>query len=237
MRVTQPPYEPFPRSHEPGLPYPKFPAQSDPQRHLPPPSKTMAGWSLGLAIFPSVITWLIAVALACSVISDSKDGRDNGKGMAVAALAIVGGWVAVAIAVVAVVFATGADRDESGRVTDGGRVGMTGLKVGDCVPEPSSAGQTFSVEVVPCTDPHRGEVFAVYDLDGEYTTQDEVNQTSDAGCLDRFKGYVGIHPRNSSLALQVYNPSSKASFDEDATVICFAFTDDPISTSLQGSKL
>lgn len=235
--MTQPPFDPYPRSHEPGLPYPKFPAQSDPNRHLPPPSRTMAGWSLGLAIFPSVITWLIAVALACSVISDSRDGRDNGRGMAVAALAIVGGWVAVAIAVVALVFATGAERDEDGRVTDGGRVGMTGLEVGDCVPSPGAAGERFSVDLVPCTDPHRGEVFAIYELSGEWTTQKEVNDLSDAGCLDRFADYIGIPPRKSSLALQVFNPSSEASFDDDATVICFAFTDDPISTSLKGSAL
>ena len=72
-----------------------------------PPSKALAGWSLGLAIFPNCLTWILAIVFACIVISRSKDGRDHGRTMSVAALIIVAVWVAIAIAVVAVLAATG----------------------------------------------------------------------------------------------------------------------------------
>jgi hypothetical protein len=234
--VTQPPFDPYPRSHEPGLPYPTFPAQSDRYRQLPPPSKTLAGWSLGLAIFPSVITWIIAVAFACTVISNSKDGREHGKGMAVAALIIVGAWVAVAIIVVAVVFATGAERDDSGRVTDGGRATIVDLHVGDCLQAPDESDQAqLTVQVVPCGNPHDAEVYANFDLD-EWTSADEVDRISEAGCLERFSEYVGVPARKSTLDVLYFVPTSEVSFNKDSAVVCILISPEPVNTSLEGSK-
>ena len=157
--VTHPPYEPYPVSS-----HPSYPAPSDRDRRLPPPSKTQAGWALGLAIIPSVITWIVSVVFACSVISRSRDGRDHGKGMAVAALVIVGVWVAIAITVIAVLVATKAERDERGRVTDGGRSTIVGLHVGDCLPSPEANDEEqLAVQIVPCGEPHDAEVYANFD--------------------------------------------------------------------------
>jgi len=230
--VTQPPHEPYPRS-----PYPSYPAQADRNRHLPPPSKTLAGWSLGLAIFPSVITWIIAVAFACSVISDSKDGRDHGKGMAVAALVIVGAWVTIAVAIVAVVFATGADRDEGGRVTDGGRSTIVDLQAGDCLPAPDENDQEqLTVEVVPCGNPHDAEVFANFDLDGEWTNAAEVDRISGAGCVERFRDYVGTAQRRSTLELLYFRPVTELSFNTDSAVVCLLIAPEPVTATLKGSN-
>ena len=230
--MTQPPYEPYPASS-----YASYPAPSDPYRQLPPPSKTMAGWSLGLAIFPSIITWIISVVFACIVLSRSKDGRAHGKGMAIAALVIVGAWVAVLIAVIAWALATDADRDTSGRVTDGGSATIVDLRVGDCLPAPDESDQEqLTVEVVPCGNPHDAEVYANFDLDGEWTNTDEVDRISGAGCFDRFSDYVGVPPRKSSLDVLYFRPITESSFNEDSAVICILIAPEPVSASLQGSK-
>lgn len=228
--VTHPPYEPYPVSS-----YPDYPTPSD--QHVPPPSRTMAGWALGLAVVPSVITWVLAVVFACLVISRSKDGRDHGKGMAVAALVVVGVWIAIAIAVVAVALATNAERDERGRVTDGGRVAIVGLRVGDCLPAPQANGEEqLTVEIVSCAEPHDAEVYANFDLDGKWTTLDEVDQISGAGCIERFSDYVGIPARKSSLEVLYFSPINAVSFNEDSGVVCILVAPEPLVASLEDSK-
>jgi hypothetical protein len=171
------------------------------------------------------------------VISRSKDGRDHGKRMAIAALAIVGVWVAIAITVIAVVVATGADRDEGGHVTDGGRAAIVGLHVGDCLPAPHpSEEEQLTVQVVPCGEPHDAEVFASFDLDGEWTTAEEVDRISEAGCFERFSDYVGISPRKSSLDVLYFRPISESSFNADSVVVCILIAPEPLTASLAGSK-
>ncbi len=200
-------------------------------------SKTLAGWSLGLAIFPSCITWILSIIFACMVISRSKDGRDHGKKMSIAALIIVGAWVLVAIVVVAVLAATDAERDDSGRVTDGGRASVLDLRVGDCIAEDLAKGEIFTVDLIECSQPHRTEVYAVFDLDGEFTTTDEVKQIADAGCYDRFKAYIGIGVSKTSLNVMDLVPQDAAGFRTDPSVTCLAIAAEPITVSMKGSKL
>jgi hypothetical protein len=201
-----------------------------------PPSKALAGWSLGLAIFPNCITWTLAIVFACIVISRSKDGRDHGKKMSVAALIIVAVWVAIAIAVVAVLAATGADRDETGRVTDGGRASVLDLRVGDCLPDPGDTGRKQTVDLVECDLPHRAEVYALFDIEGEYTTDQEVTHLAESGCYDRFKGYVGVAPGKSSLTIYFIRPLNEVTFRQDPGVSCIALAADQLTTTLKGSR-
>ena len=231
--MTQPPREPYVAPS-----YPSYPRPSDGDQQLPPPSKTQAGWALGLSLVPSVVTSIIAVVLACMVISRSKDGRDHGKSMAVAALVILGVWVTIAITVGAVLIATNAERDERGRVTDGGRSTIIGLRVGDCLPAPEVDGgeEQFTVRVSPCAEPHDAEVYANFELDGEWTTRAEVDQIARAGCVERFAPYVGIPARKSSLDILYFTPVNELSFREDSSVVCLLVASEPLIASLGGSK-
>jgi hypothetical protein len=201
-----------------------------------PASKTLAGWSLGLAIFPSCITWIISIVFASIVISRSKDGRDHGRKMSVAALVIVGVWVVIAIAVVAILAATDADRDEAGRVTDAGRASVLDLRVGDCLPDPGQTGTKRTVDLVECDQPHRAEVYALFDLEGEYTTEDEITHLAEAGCFDRFKDYVGVAPGRSALTIYYIRPLNAVTFRQDPGVSCIALAADQLTATLKGSK-
>ena len=201
----------------------------------PPASKALAGWALGLAIFPNCITWVLAIVFASIVMSRSKDGRDHGKRMAIAAFVIIGVWVVALIVVVAVLAATDADRDESGRVTDGGRASVLDLQVGDCLPDVGT-GKQRTIELVPCTSPHHSEVYADFDLSGEFTTREEVTHLSEAGCFDRFEGYVGVKPRKSSLDVLYFFPPDEVTFSQDTGVTCILTSEGEVQTSLQGSE-
>jgi hypothetical protein len=220
-------------------PLPKFPVSSGPEptpwhdpRGVPPPSKTRAGWALGLTILPGVITILIGVILAIFVLVDTaRERRDHGKRMAIAALCVAGAWV-VAFAALGIYFATaGVDRSTDGEVLEAGRVGAGDLTVGDCLPEPPRDGKQFFVEVVPCGDPHRGEVFAVFDLP-TYSPPDEQNSEVDDGCLEGYRGYFGeTAPTDSTFEIYVMQPPDPRSFAGDPAVACIGF----VATSVTGS--
>jgi putative regulator of septum formation len=229
-----PEYPSYPRPDPNQQPYyAAYPAQ--PGHHGPPPSKNMAGWALGLAMFPGLITWVISIAFASTVISRSKDGRDHGKGMAIAAFVIIGVWVVVGVVVIVALVATSADRDEAGHVTDGGRASVLDLRVGDCLPDTETGKQT-TVELVECDRPHKVEVFAVYDLGGSFTTVEEVGQLADVGCVDRFEAFVGIAYDDSTLDAADFIPPDEHTFNKDPGVTCLLVSDEPVTGSLMGSK-
>jgi len=229
-----PPYPASPLSGPTYPAYPVYPAQSA-RWSAPPPSKALAGWSLGLAIFPSIVTWVIAVIFAIIVLSRSRDGRDHGKGLSTAALIVVAVWILVAVVVVSLVYSTGAHRDENGRVTDGGRASAFDLRVGDCLPA-FEAGTARTVEVVDCGESHIGEVYATYELTGEFTTRDEVVDLVKAGCLDRFEAFDGIAPESSSLRLFYLFPQNQLTFSQHPKATCIAGTTEPTTGTLRGSR-
>jgi hypothetical protein len=235
--VSLPPSPPSsPPPHE-SVPYPVHPAYPVQRGYTgPPPSKTRAGWALGLALVPSVISWVVALGLAISVLSDARDGRDHGQRMAKAALAIVAAWVVLAVVIVAVVVSTGAKRDKGGRVTDGGHASVLDLRVGDCLATPLDRAKHVSVPLVPCTEPHRVEVYAVFELDGSYSTQDEIGDTGQAGCLDRFEAFAGAGLDGSTLGVSYLVPPDRTTFDKDPGVTCMVEAADPVTGTLRGSQ-
>jgi hypothetical protein len=254
--MTQPPQGPVPPGPELPSQTPSYPAaprypvpphlehatsRPDP-RHLPPASRTMAGWALGLAIVPCFgIGPFVAIGLAIAVLVQSRDGRDHGKGLAIAALAIAPLWI-IGFVVAAVVGAVGdlttdADRDSQGQVV--GRDEMSTLKIraGDCFDYPELLEEQASgtVTAVPCVAPHQFEAYFEFFLpDGDYPGDDRVSLISARRCLREFHAFVGVPYGQSTLEPYNLYPSSMTwrVFD-DRKVTC-AVTD-PDSTSTTGS--
>lgn len=98
----------------------------------------MAGWALALSLLPcfTPVGQLVALGLAIAVLVKSRDGRDHGRGMAVAGLVIS---ILVLVAIVAYVVITvvsywkdgwdETERDADGRVTEAGLVSIDRLRV------------------------------------------------------------------------------------------------------------
>jgi hypothetical protein len=123
----------------------------------------MAIGALVLAILGCIgITWIVSVVLAIIVLVKGKDGRNHGKGLAIAALIIdalyfLGLIVFVVLAVVVGLNSTTVDD----------------LKTGDCISAKglASSGDTIdSLDTVSCTSSHDGEVLATKTL-----TQDDAD--------------------------------------------------------------
>jgi hypothetical protein len=216
-----------------GTPYPVQPGQpGQPGQYErpvgPPPSKAKAYWALGLGWFPFFLGWVVAVVLACVVITRSGDGRNHGKRIAIWGLVGVGFWVAVIVAVF-VFRPLAAHRDSAGDVTKAGSMSVVALRVGDCGQQPPS-GPTSVVHVVPCAQPHAFQVLATFELSGDYPGDSAVSQESESGCEQRLSGMTQLRGR-SDLRLTLLHPLASV-WQQNKTVVCMATSDQPTTGSL-----
>jgi len=211
----------------------------------PPPQKTAAIWALVLSILPLFVTWIAAFALSVYVLLQPRDGRQNGRGLAIAALAIIGGWLVLCILVLILAFTVDAnpdstdasDRDNPSRnVTETqGTVPVLSLKVGDCLPRALGSGLQLTVRVVSCDRPHAEEVYATFDLPKlDDPDQDEVDRLTDDGCLDRFADFVGMEYEDSVLEVVYFRPSAEY-FDQGREVSCLVSDEAPSTGSLKNA--
>jgi hypothetical protein len=197
----------------------------------------MSGWALGLAIVPCLfpVATLVSIGLAITVLVKSRDGRNHGKGRAIAALVIATLWIIGIIVLVAVgAFAElqrDAERDDSGNVTESSTVSVLKIRVGDCFDHPALAGldpgeesteETMTVEAIPCAEAHDFEAYHAFDLtDDDYPGEDAVAESATTTCLRQFKAFVGIAYPKSVLEPYYLFPSSRTwSILDDRTVTC-----------------
>ena len=115
-------------------------------------------------------------------------------------------------------------RDDFGRITRAGQVGVLRLQPGDCFL--AGADQIETVNAVPCTSDHDSEVVAVFDLeDTAFPGATAVQEMARQGCLERFTSATGF-PYDAEIAeLTAYAPTA-GSWADDRSVICVALTPD-----------
>jgi Septum formation len=260
--MTQPPQGPvppgpaIPESTPPPPPWYAVPphlshaTQSPDPRFLPPPSKAMAGWALGLAILPCFgIGWFVSVGLAIAVLVRSRDGRAHGKGLAIAALVIDGLWVVVFFVLVAVGFVqdlrADAERDPTGRVSHRDEVSVQKIRTGDCLDYPGLFGSedeavaSATVDAVPCDQPHQFQAYRSFTIPGDsYPGRDRVEQQATEGCFAAFRDFVGVPYGRSKLEpYYLYPQANSWRLLDDHSVTCLVAEPGRLTTgTLEGSR-
>ncbi|MFV2171845.1 septum formation family protein [Actinomadura sp. LOL_016] len=148
-------------------PSPPPPGFAPPAARPVPPAPTGPLRTSRLAITTLVTGLLglapVAIAFGIAALVVLRRRTRKGKGLAYGGLAASLAWIVAAVAVAAtmVVSTFSVDRTTSDRVTESDKVHISTLHEGDCytgfelgdIPSPL-------LDVVPCTDPHRGEVIA-----------------------------------------------------------------------------
>jgi hypothetical protein len=222
--------QPYPQAY-PGQPYPSVGQDNR------PPSKALAVTALVMAVLGFfVITAIAAVVLAIIVLVQSRGGRKNGKGMAISALVICALWVVGLIIVIVALVNSQPERDSSGQVVEGGHVLTGSIRTGDCLKKEPSTSAQLTVELVPCSEAHREEAFANFDLKGDtFPGQTEVDRQAELGCMTNFETYVGLPVEDSRLRVFYLRPS-KDSWDVDKGVTCMVSDGTAGTGSLKGAK-
>ena len=163
-------------------------------------------------------------------------GGVGDKGLATSSWVIVAAWVAGLAAFAVVTVHDDAERDEG--IEKAGDIALEDLRPGDCYIDPAGEA-VYNVRGVPCDDPHDSEVYAVYDLAGssEFPGDKRVERTSDNGCRERFRGFVGRDYDDSALQITYWPPTREAWAMDDREVICAVFVSgDQATGSLRNSR-
>jgi hypothetical protein len=162
-----PPYSPpveQPFLESADQPYPRPPTSGvyDPYSQQPAPATSgFAIASLVLGILGPCglgVGLILAIIFGFIALSQTKNGRQQGRGMAIAGLICSGLWI-VALVVGLVLFILFAENQVSAR----------DLKVGDCV-ETAPADGDENISTMPkvsCDKPHESEVFAILNIPGD----------------------------------------------------------------------
>ncbi len=211
-----------------------------PQQAWPPPREPeprgpkLPTVALVLAILPLMVTWIAGAVLGfvhLARTSVDTPGRDR----AVAAVAIAGTWMFVAVVtVLAVLLVRSGDGSEEGRpaAVDSRSIDIYDLEVGDCSPAFDDEEDVSRVEVVACGEPHLDEVYLIEELeDGDYPGDEHLDEIADEICYHAFDTYVGTAYEDSDLEYYWFVPD-EASWDYDHEVVCFLESEDPIRGSV-----
>jgi hypothetical protein len=212
----EPAYGPGPGGYPPpgGYPGPGYP---------PPQKPGTNGFAIAALIFGIIGGVLLGFIFGFIALSQTKRTGQNGRGMAIAGIVLSAMWTIGIILAIILAAATAAKRDDGGTVRQGGDISATALQVGDCVNDLKNSTNVLSLPGVPCTQPHEGEVFAVFDLPaGDYPGTAAVDEQVTKECTDRIEAYSPSAARDPGVGLFSVYPLEQNWNRGDRQVVCIA---------------
>ena len=135
-----------------------------------------------------------------------------------------------------------ATRDESGAVATQGQLDAFAVELGDCIQDPTAGAapdeeaEVQSIEAVPCSEPHDGEVYHVFDMPDaeEYPGDDAVLAAVEEGCKGAFPDFVGKAYEESTLDFLSLQPTEETwNQMDDREIVCIVV--DPSGEKKTGS--
>ena len=208
----------------------------------PPPTQGTNGFAIAALIFGIIGGALLGFIFGFIALSQTKRTGQNGRGMAIAGIVLSALWTLgfVLLIVVAVASST-----PSGPVTPttfptasptaeptteppittapSTAISATDLQVGDCLNDLTDSTDVSSLPSVPCSQPHQGEVFAVFDLPpGPYPGAAGVDDLVSKGCNARLADYSPSAPSDDAIGLFSVYPLEQNWDRGDREVVCIA---------------
>lgn len=231
-----------PRAWQPGpeAPYPPPPMPVEPGYGSPYGSKADKTNGMAIAAFVTGLLGCLGVlGIILGVISLNQIGKNGGKGrgLAIAGIILSCLWIVVGIALF-VLRGSGGSGDDTGGATPKvtqtkpEKVDAQKMRVGNCINDDAGATsgtatsepvEVESVKIVPCTQPHDGEVTAVFRLKGyAMPPESQLQQLASNGCKARTQARLRRDPAAGSLANSYYYPTADSWKSGDRTVTCVA---------------
>jgi Septum formation/Protein of unknown function (DUF2510) len=101
-------------------------------------------------------------------------------------------------------------------------VNVFDLEVGDCLTEVQAIEEEIlSVQTVPCSEPHREEIYAVVTLpEGDFPGDEAIVTQAEDVCLAEFEGFVGLSYAESVLEFNYAWPLEEGWDAGERGVVC-----------------
>ena len=128
-------------------------------------------------------------------------------------------------------------------VVRSGSLSVFELDEGDCLADPSEAAipsEVDELDAVPCSQPHRLEVFAVVAVEtGDDLSPGESALTAqaDAGCLGEFPGYTSVEyfAQSALYFTYIYPTLDSWSANDDRDIVCVVGSAQALNGSVKGA--
>ena len=173
-----------------------------------------------LSFFSALV---VAIAFAVVALVQVRRNGQRGRGLAIAALAVSGAWIAVWAVIFTLAFTGQVDRDQAGRIVKAGDLELTEIRAGDCLDGVTRDEVPTTVRGVPCAQPHDAEVFGVFDLpDGRYPDESTLTRLATSGCDELRAGYSTSAASDPTLQ-PVYLTPIEEDWPRDRRVVCLLF--------------
>ena len=137
-------------------------------------------------------------------------------------------------------------RDEpGGEITASAEADAFDILKGDCIDlgalagyDDHAAGEEYEVEsvpVVPCAEPHTGEVYAELVMEGDkFPGEKDMAKTFDDWCYAEFEKFVGISYDESVYGYTGFYPTKDTwEMLDDRTLQCVVSSDEPVKGTLK----
>jgi hypothetical protein len=151
--------------------------------------------------------------------------NQSGRGMATAGIVLGCLWLLFFAGIAIAGALREPDRGADGAVTNRGTATADTMRTGDCLSSIPD-GTIRTVQLVPCGQPHLGEVYATFALPvAAYPGDDKVASFAEDGCIERLTPFVGA---GREAAFDVfYLVPVRSSWDTgDRDMQCILTTDD-----------
>jgi len=226
------PYPPAPGPYGPPGPYPPDPG-AYPNGYGPTATTSTDGFAITALILSLIGVILPAVIFALLGLSRIRRNRSGGKGMAIAALIVSGGWAfLLLIGVIAFVALTASHGSTAVQATGSGLRSVRSVNVGDCIEGFSISSRIRTVHEVACTQPHNAEVIGEFGLTGgSYPGEKAIVDQAEARCPDLVPSDLGSLDPNT-LHLYFLYPTPGYWALHDRTVHCVIGSDTPLTTAI-----
>jgi hypothetical protein len=193
----------------------------------PPQRRGTNGFAIASLIFGIFGGVLLAAIFGFVALSQIKRRGQGGKGLAVAGLTLSGLWLAgfVVAGVIGAFASSGNSGTPIASTSDSADVKVQQLAPGQCLNGLEESSTIRNLPVVPCTQPHEGEVFAVFELpDGDYPGDQDVAKKAEDGCVDRLETHAPKAADDPNLEIYFLHPTRSSWRLGDQGVTCVAMS-------------
>jgi Domain of unknown function (DUF4190)/Septum formation len=213
-----------------GQPQPQFNPYAMPPPGMaggypPPAQRPVNGLAIAALVCGIVPTAVVAIGLGIGALVQIGNRGERGKGMAITGIVLGSLWtVFIVLGVVGAALdpePTGSGAHPTRPPAGSQQRDVRKLNPGDCTTQLNESDNVSGVPVVPCTKPHRDEVYANIPIEGsKYPGVDQVQTTANTVCGDALDKLVGSDKIPDGSNVFFLYPTSTSWVLGDHSVTC-----------------
>ncbi|OHU61580.1 DUF4190 domain-containing protein [Mycobacteroides chelonae] len=252
-------YPPVPPAGPAGVePYPPYPPANPAGGYPPPPpgypsapygypaagayppvesARSTNGFAITALIFGIIpcLGGILGIIFGILGLNQIKRTGQNGRGLAIAGIALGSLWVIASITVIAAGINDKPKRDDSGHVTQSGDMDVTQLRVGDCVADLGDKDFYTTTKAIPCAQPHKAEVYALLPLSGSSVPpQSVLDEKGNEGCSTALESYSPSAFEDDGVEITYLYPTKRSWAQGDHSIACVAVFSTERTASIKG---